>query len=87
MYSGFFRKIIFPIIELCGGTKIQKYLDVLNKTQWLRPYEIEELQNKKLQALVKHAYENVPYYRRLFKRIGLKPDDIKTKEDLIKIPP
>ena len=73
-------------MEFFKGTKIQKYLRWLEKTQWWKPKELEELQNKKLRALVKHAYENVPYYHRLFRRIGLKPEDIKTKEDLTKLP-
>jgi phenylacetate-CoA ligase len=33
-----------------------------------------------------HAYKNVPYYRKLFDREGLKPDDIQTIDDLSKIP-
>jgi phenylacetate-CoA ligase len=86
MYSELFRSVIFPVMELSQGTKIQKYLKWLNKTQWWKREELEELQNKKLRALIRHAYENVPYYHNLFKEIGLMPDDIKSKEDLIKLP-
>ena len=56
------------------------------KTQWLPPEELEELQNKRLQIIIKHAYENVPYYRRIFDERGLKPEDIQTKEDLKLLP-
>jgi len=86
VYSKLFRGILFPIMEISQGTKIQSYLKWLNKTQWWRPKELEDLQNKKLRALIKHAYENVPYYHRLFRKLNLKPEDIKTKEDLQKLP-
>jgi len=63
-----------------------KNLKVLNKTQWLPFSEIELYQNQKLQHLLTHAYENVPYYHRLFRTLGLKPTDIKTQHDLKKLP-
>lgn len=37
-------------------------------------------------ALVRYAYENVPFYHRKFRSVGLKPDDVKTLDDLHKIP-
>jgi len=86
MYSKVFRGIIFPVVEFTQRTKIQKYLRWLNTTQWWRREELEKLQNKGLRAIIKHAYNNVPYYHRLFKKLDLRPDDIKTKKDLQKIP-
>jgi phenylacetate-CoA ligase len=44
------------------------------------------LQDLKLQRVVRHAFENVPFYRALFERAGLGPSDIKGVEDLHKIP-
>ncbi len=85
-YSTLFRSLIFPIMERYQRTEIRKHLAWLKKTQWLSHSEIEALQNKKLRALVRHAYRNVPYYHRLFKTLGLTPDDIRRKEDLSKLP-
>jgi len=48
--------------------------------------EIEAFQNARLRRLVRHAWEKVPYYRRLFERHGLKPQDIRTLADLAAIP-
>ena len=62
------------------------YLWKIKKAQRLSPSELEELQNRKLRTIVKHAYENVPYYHELFNSAKLKPEDIKTKEDLVKVP-
>jgi phenylacetate-CoA ligase len=47
---------------------------------------LKKLQNKRLRAIVKQAYENVQFYHDLFKEAKLTPDAIKTTEDLIKIP-
>jgi phenylacetate-CoA ligase len=43
-------------------------------------------QERRLRQLVLHAYENVPYYRRLFDEAGVKPDDIRGLADLKRIP-
>jgi phenylacetate-CoA ligase len=48
--------------------------------------ELVKLQNKKLRRLVKHSFENVAYYNKLFKASGIRPDDIRTVDDLDKIP-
>ncbi len=48
--------------------------------------EILDYQNQKLIEMVKHAGENVPYYRDLFKEIGLNPVEFKGIQDIEKIP-
>ncbi|MGC9516375.1 MAG: phenylacetate--CoA ligase family protein [Methanomicrobiales archaeon] len=48
--------------------------------------ELEDLQLKRLQEIVKTAYENVPYYRKKFDDINLKPEDIKSLKDIEKLP-
>ncbi len=58
----------------------------LQETQWWSRDQLEQYQLEQLQALVRHAYENVPYYRRVFDEIKLKPRDIATLDDLVKIP-
>lgn len=48
--------------------------------------DIKKLQSEKLVKQVKHVYENVPYYRNLMDRKGVKPEDIKGIEDLHLLP-
>lgn len=48
--------------------------------------ELAEYQNTQLRRLIAHAYETVPYYRQLFDRHGVKPQDIRTVDDLPEIP-
>ena len=46
----------------------------------------EKLQLDRLQKVVKRAYENVPYYKKRFDEVGIKPEDIKTLKDIEKLP-
>ncbi len=55
----------------------------------LETASIDELRHEQLQRLrwsINHAYTNVPFYRETFDRIGLKPMDINSLEDLTKVP-
>ncbi len=48
--------------------------------------EILSIQNEKIVKQVKHAYENVKYYRDLMDKKGVKPEDIKGVDDIKKLP-
>ncbi len=48
--------------------------------------ELHSLQSKRLSSLVHLVYKNVPYYREKMQVIGLLPEDIKTAEDIEKLP-
>jgi phenylacetate-CoA ligase len=48
--------------------------------------DLEEYQNERLRAVVAHAYETVPFYRRRFDEQKLKPGDIRGGADLPKLP-
>ena len=48
--------------------------------------EMIALQNERLVAQVKHVWENVPYYRKKMEEKGVTPDDIKSIDDLHKLP-
>lgn len=48
--------------------------------------ELQALQLQRLQWTLKHAYENVPHYRRAFDDKGVHPSDCRTLADLAKFP-
>ena len=50
------------------------------------PDQIRTWQDERLVAQVKHVWENVPYYRNMMEEAGLKPEDIKGRDDLSKLP-
>lgn len=68
------------------GFTFNKILKELEQSQYFTVEQLAELQNKKLRKIIEHCYKNVPYYTELFDKLNLKPEDIKTKEDLDKLP-
>ena len=48
--------------------------------------QIRQWQSERLVKTVKHVYENNKYYRRLMEEKGVTPDDIKSVDDLHKLP-
>ena len=48
--------------------------------------KIIALQNERLAATVRRVYENVPFYRNKMEQVGVTPDDIRTIDDLHKLP-
>ena len=58
----------------------------LQESQWWSGEKLQEYQVQQLEKLLKHAYENVSYYREVFDKRGLKPKDIQDFDDLRKLP-
>lgn len=85
-YPMFMQNFMLPLYDLAKGTSRFMCSQVLEKTQWLSRKEIDHLQTRNLHALLKYAYETVPYYRKVFKERHLLPGDIKNADDLIKLP-
>ena len=48
---------------------------------------LETLQLERLKWQVKRCYESSEFYRERFDKIGLKPEDISSLDDVLKIPP
>lgn len=63
----------------------REYWDEKAETMSLK--ELKRLQLKKLKHLLRYVCANNRFYKRRFKDAGVKPEDIKTLEDIGKIPP
>ncbi|MDF0752239.1 phenylacetate--CoA ligase [Marinobacter sp. 71-i] len=64
-------------------------LQKIGKLDRMETASIDELRHEQLQRLrwsLIHAYTNVPFYRKAFDDIGLKPMDINSLDDLTKVP-
>ncbi len=48
--------------------------------------ELKEIQSKRLADMVRRCYEHVPFYRAKLDEMGLKPEDIKSIDDITKLP-
>ncbi len=68
------------------GSAFEGRLRELVDSEKFSASEIEAYQNEKLRALIRHAYENVPYYRERWKALRISPDDIRSRGDLYKLP-
>ena len=79
-------KCIFTIAHEAGNHNFYPIYRRLMDNQWKRYEDLKEEQEKQLRHMVSFAYLNVPYYHKLFHRLGMKPYDIKTVEDLEKLP-
>lgn len=48
--------------------------------------QLRELQSERLKVVAKRNYDNVPFYKKKFDELGLKPEDIRGIEDIKKLP-
>jgi len=61
--------------------------NLFNKKMETMPRKkIQEIQLKNLKKTVKNVYENIPFYKKRFKELKITPDDIKTLDDVRKLP-
>lgn len=77
------RRLMYmiPIERRLGGTVFKNQLEFIQKTDKLPKEELLKIQEKELSRVLKHAVQNVPFYK------GIKLDDSKTSfENLLKFP-
>lgn len=81
-----------------SGAEMNKLLDKIGlalETYWhllpaitrqFAPEKIASIQNTKLQTLIHYSFNNIKYYKEIFEQTGIRPEQIRTTEDLRKIP-
>jgi phenylacetate-CoA ligase len=87
------RRVLFglyawtmPLHAWLISRNVRVYYEQLKRSQWLTPQQIRDIQERKLRELIHQAYYHVAYYRDLFDQLGLRPADIRSIEDLQKLP-
>jgi phenylacetate-CoA ligase len=68
------------------GKKFEAVMEEMGKNEWMSYEDLLDYQNEKLRPLVKHAYETVPYYRKVMDERKIKPSEINNVDDLQKLP-
>ena len=86
LFNTFARHIALPINDAVAGTDIVRRLRFFEKSQWWSPVDLQEYQDRRLRGVIERAYSTVPYYHDLFCSLGLSPSDIRTADDLLKLP-
>ena len=88
--TSFYENVVYPVYQFKFGFKfgfeVIKTLRQITKYQWVSRDELLAFQTKKLKRLIQHAYDNVTYYREVMEKLDLKPEDIKSVEDIKYLP-
>lgn len=86
IYSYLDRHLFLPAADAVMSRGVSKEWRVMREAEGYSERQLMDFQNKRLQRLVHHCYDHVPYYRNLFDSLTLTPDDIRSREDLAKLP-
>jgi phenylacetate-CoA ligase len=78
--------VFFPLHEWLKGHPSFRILKQMEAADLLTPAQVEELRAAKLRALIEYGYANVPYLRSVMDAAALKPGDIQSPADLVKLP-
>lgn len=96
--SGWYEKLpVFAQNLVCDayGMKMQRErfnrafarkLDELLESEWWSERQIAQYQDEQTRALIRDAYENVPFYRKRMQQAGVRPEDIRGVADLRLLP-
>lgn len=79
------KKIFYITQKLTGGN----YTDALRGlqlSQYVEPEKLLQAQWQQLKKCIFFAFQKVPYYHNLFKKLRIKPEDINNFRDFSKIP-
>lgn len=81
---------LYSIMRSAGwrlrGYPADHYSRFLKASEHWSREQMESYRNKKLKNLINHCYENVPYYRRVMDDNNIRPEDIRSAEDLDRLP-
>jgi phenylacetate-CoA ligase len=86
LYTALVANLLFPLQEKLKKHGTVAIRSAMDDSQWWPSERIEALQLERLRQLISHAEQFVPYYRDLFKKIGLTAADIQSLADLQRIP-
>lgn len=79
-------QVIFPTADFVMETCAMKWYKKIKHLNTLSSEEIQKWQLSQLSLLLDHAYNNTVYYKEVFDSLNLKPNDIKSFDDLKKLP-
>lgn len=86
MYTRFASGMLFPFHERLKGHSSVVLREELERSQWLSPRDLEQLQLARLKGFLAHIGKNVPYYRGLFESLGFDSHDVRSIDDLRSLP-
>ena len=86
LYTALAANVLFPLHEKLKHHDTVAVKRALERSQWLTPQQIGELQLRRLRAFLGECGTHVPYYRDLFRELGFDPATIASVADLARLP-
>lgn len=81
-----FSRQLFILAHQLGDRSFYSTYKRLIKEQWKPLTELRAEQDKQLRHMIQYCNDNVPFYHTLFKNLGIRPDTIKTVDNLQRLP-
>lgn len=79
-------ELFFNLFSLINGYNWQKIKTFANEFPYYPEEKVIAFQEERLKKIIQHAYQNVPFYKFWFDKHQINPNEIKTLNDLKKIP-
>jgi len=80
------KHIVYPLLLRLRQQNFNHVVQSYEEIQYKSSESIESIQSNKLRAIIKYAYEHLPFYKKIFDRLGLTVADFVTLNDLQKLP-
>src|SRR5207249_7164596 len=80
------RKVLFPAWVRKNKSSRLAYAEQLERTQFLAPDAIRDLQWTQFQTVLQHAFDHCPFYRKKLSAIGMIPSDVRTLDQIASVP-
>ncbi|QPF73697.1 phenylacetate--CoA ligase family protein [Roseateles sp. DAIF2] len=85
-YTRLASSLLFPLHERLKGHDSVALRRGLEHSQWLAPAALEALQLQRLNELLREIGRDVPYYRELFAREGIRAGEFRSLAELQRLP-
>lgn len=85
-YPWLLRNLILPLGDRILDQRMISRLKFLEAAQWWDAGRLLEARDESLRALVRTAYDEVPFYRDLIQSAGATPEDVRGADDLRRLP-
>lgn len=77
---------LFPLHERLKGHNSVEVMRAMERSQWLSPADMQQLQARRLRDFLARIGRDVPYYRALFGKLGFNPASVSGVSDLQQLP-
>jgi|TARA_B110000503_G_scaffold34861_2_gene56930 phenylacetate-CoA ligase len=77
---------LFPLHERLKGHNSLEVMRAMERSQWLGPQEMEQLQIQRLREFLVRIGRDVPYYRALFSELDFDPSSVSSVKNLQRLP-